>query len=967
MKEFVLKAVSEKTGYPVEMLDLDLDLEADLGIDTVKQAELFATIRTHFDIPRREDLHLADYNNLTKVIGFMHDALIARNGAAGENKAGTIEAEPGANLVSAGNSPVKTMEQTVGRVEQLLNGEVDQVITRRVPLPVLRPRLELCTPSGVELGEGSRVFVVGDRGKTGESLAKRLRGRKAQVMIVSGDDPDEVERKAVEFSAQGAVDGVYFLTGLDEELPLEQMSHEQWFMEIERRATTLFRLMRAIPGEPFLVSATRMGGLHGFEPDGAAAPLGGLVSGFTKALAQERPGKLVKVVDFEQQAGPADISSRLLAETMNDSAVVEVGWKENLRYSITPVEQPAVEADFELTKESVYVVSGGSGGITAPVVLDLAQHCGGTFFLLSRTALPGSDDADLKQLTADRNAFKAEMGRRLKEKGEKATPAAVDQKLASLDRAAATLETINAAQRAGATVKYIICDVTDGVACEAAIEQVLAEAGRVDVFIHAAGADRSRKIEAKPLEEYRQIISVKADGFFNLFKAFTKFTCIPKAMVFFSSVAGRFGNSGQTDYSAANDLLGKIASSLPRQVPGMKVVSLDWGAWAEVGMASRGYIPELMKRAGIEMLHPAAAAPLVRQELLHGRSGDEVVLAGSLGILSDQSRQDGGLDLVKANDALTSDGAAHIMLTRATGFNIEEGVILEADLDPTAEPFLRDHALNGIPLLPGVMGIEGLSTASQHIASRLASEKGSFRVTGLENIQFLAPFKFYRNQPRRVTWKARVIREGGELVAYASLESTLTRYGRDPERMLHFTGKVLLSPVSDPREEKTGETIAWKGGDAIQSEEIYKLYFHGPSFQVLEAVVREGESVVGKLRSDLPPITNTKEQLSTQPILVELCLQTAGIWEIGATGTMALPRSIASLKVYRVGMNGSAIYAEVTQHENDDGRPSFDARVLDAKGRVYLEMEDYRTEPLPYSVEQEQLIPIQGLMNRPQE
>ena len=47
IKQFVLNAVSEKTGYPVEMLDLDLDLEADLGVDTVKQAELFATIRTH--------------------------------------------------------------------------------------------------------------------------------------------------------------------------------------------------------------------------------------------------------------------------------------------------------------------------------------------------------------------------------------------------------------------------------------------------------------------------------------------------------------------------------------------------------------------------------------------------------------------------------------------------------------------------------------------------------------------------------------------------------------------------------------------------------------------------------------------------------------------------------------------------------------------------------------------------------
>ena len=71
--------VSEKTGYPVEMLDLDLDLEADLGIDTVKQAELFAAIRTHYGIPRREDLILADYSTLNMVIGFVQENLPKSN------------------------------------------------------------------------------------------------------------------------------------------------------------------------------------------------------------------------------------------------------------------------------------------------------------------------------------------------------------------------------------------------------------------------------------------------------------------------------------------------------------------------------------------------------------------------------------------------------------------------------------------------------------------------------------------------------------------------------------------------------------------------------------------------------------------------------------------------------------------------------------------------------------------------
>ncbi len=56
--------VAEQTGYPPDLLDLDLDLEADLGVDTVKQAEVFAAVRGHYGIERDDDLKLRDYPTL---------------------------------------------------------------------------------------------------------------------------------------------------------------------------------------------------------------------------------------------------------------------------------------------------------------------------------------------------------------------------------------------------------------------------------------------------------------------------------------------------------------------------------------------------------------------------------------------------------------------------------------------------------------------------------------------------------------------------------------------------------------------------------------------------------------------------------------------------------------------------------------------------------------------------------------
>jgi acyl carrier protein len=65
VKVKVLEIASEQTGYPVDMLDLDLDLEADLGIDTVKQAQMFAAIREPYGIERDDTLQLRDFHRIS--------------------------------------------------------------------------------------------------------------------------------------------------------------------------------------------------------------------------------------------------------------------------------------------------------------------------------------------------------------------------------------------------------------------------------------------------------------------------------------------------------------------------------------------------------------------------------------------------------------------------------------------------------------------------------------------------------------------------------------------------------------------------------------------------------------------------------------------------------------------------------------------------------------------------------------
>ena len=292
IQQYVLSVVSEKTGYPGEMLDLELDLEADLGIDTVKQAELFAAIRTNYEIPRKEDLRLSEYNTLSKVIGFVVD-----------NLSSAVVAEP---------EMPKNQEELTEPIKGIdILTEPNLSIRRRVPVPVLRPRLDLCIPSGIEIGIASRILIVKDSGKTADTLARKLKAKGAQVFVTVGK---EAISKAIEWTESGQIQGVYYLSGLDADPEWSDLDLTKWHTSIEEHVETLFTLMQTLQDKTFLITATRMGGLMGLV--NPSNPIGGTISGFTKALSRERSNTLIKTIDFEGGATAAIVSSRLLDETL---------------------------------------------------------------------------------------------------------------------------------------------------------------------------------------------------------------------------------------------------------------------------------------------------------------------------------------------------------------------------------------------------------------------------------------------------------------------------------------------------------------------------------------------------------------------------------------------------------------------------------------------------------------------------
>src|ERR1019366_6545522 len=310
----------------------------------------------------------------------------------------------------------------------------------------------------------------------------------------------------------------------------------------------------------------------------------------------------------------------------------------------------------------------------------------------------------------------------------------------------------------------------------AVIDGVRAMHGRIDVLMHAAGIEISHLLPDKAPQEFDLVFDVKSDGWFNLMSAIGDMPL--GATVAFTSVAGRFGNGGQTDYSAANDMLCKLTSSFRSTRPATRGIAIDWTAWTGIGMATRGSIPKMMELAGIDMLGPDAGVPVVRRELTAGGTRGEVVIADRLGLMLDEWNETGGLD---------PSAVVHgPMIGADVSMGIHSGLTVRTTLDPAEQGFWRDPAMDGTPLLPGVMGVEAFA--------ELASlPLPGWSVAAVEDVQFDAPFKFYRAQPRTLILRATFREDGPDLIAECRLIGTRElRAVVEPQVKTHFRGHVRM-------------------------------------------------------------------------------------------------------------------------------------------------------------------------------
>jgi len=112
LETFLVKFVVEHTGYPAEVVELDADLEADLGIDSIKKAQLFGALREYFDVTPGENLTLDDFRTLRHVLNFLRGTPVATSVPASES-APTSAPVVAASVSASSAAPVSPPAPTV--------------------------------------------------------------------------------------------------------------------------------------------------------------------------------------------------------------------------------------------------------------------------------------------------------------------------------------------------------------------------------------------------------------------------------------------------------------------------------------------------------------------------------------------------------------------------------------------------------------------------------------------------------------------------------------------------------------------------------------------------------------------------------------------------------------------------------------------------------------------------------------
>ncbi|MFA0160298.1 phosphopantetheine-binding protein [Vibrio splendidus] len=875
----MMEVVADKTGYPAEMLDLAMDMEADLGIDSIKRVEILGTVQDQLPtLPELNPEDLAECRTLGEIVTYMQSKLSAA-------------------------APVATPKaESVTPIAETATAELpphNEVALKKLP----------AADKLVDCFSKDACVVITDDGHNAGVLAEKLTANGIQVAVVrsalSAASPLNSEIASYTLNSVDDAGVTAVINDIEADLKTSnkviagfihlqaiidaKQSNEQAVnLNADSRAslTTAFLFakhlngqLNAVSGRSVFFTLSRIDGGFGYldTKQLANAELNqAALSGLTKTLSHEWSNVFCRALDAD-----ASIDARHLAEAITgelfdiDTNTVEIGLShaengESGRATLiatTPGAAQTKNTGAQLTKSDKVLVTGGAKGVTFECALTLAKQCKSHFILAGRSKHITSAELPQWAQGKQEKELKPAAIAHLQATGDKPTPKKVDTLLKPV---LSSLE-INAALAAfneiGASAEYLSLDVSN----HESVAKTLANFEGITGLIHGAGVLADKHIQDKTLDELNMVYGTKVGGLEAVLGGLDSSKL--KLIAMFSSAAGFYGNTGQSDYSMSNEILNKAALQLSARNPQAKVMSFNWGPW-DGGMVNAA-LKRMFTERGVYVIPLQAGAELFSSQLLN-ETGIQLLVGTSMQ----------GSDNKEA--AVKKLNAESVHLAESP---LNTSITVTRHLDPKALPFIQDHCIAGNPVLPTVCAIQWM----REVAEQLLGVNVS-----VHNYKLLKGVIFDTDEVQELKLVL-----SSDAKSKEQLKAVISCQGRPQYQAQLQVASVQVS--EDVQQASVKRFEANTSAPVTTAQALYSdgTLFHGPRLQGITSVERFDD--LGLLaQCQLPQIENSdcgafipKQGFGdSQPFAEDYLLQAMLVWARLKYGAASLPSAIGEFICY---------------------------------------------------------------------
>ncbi|MBC8440931.1 MAG: acyltransferase domain-containing protein [Deltaproteobacteria bacterium] len=920
----VKEVIAVQTGYTADMLEDDLDLEADLGVDTVKQVEIFAKLASNFGFSVPDDLKLRDLNTIAKLADYIAVRAKAEQTARTE-------------LPTA----LESHEVNQEAVKVVPLNEADEFPDPASPIKrlIIRtdesklPELSKNDFTGDLKVAGKKIIVSLDSHGFANELIKKIKLKKGEVITIGRKGADfkfdltdvkATQKRVEEFKrTYPEINGFIHLAPLDYYFDRENQKTvsddclnttiKSFFVMIKALFETLDQK------ETFIGTITFDSVVFPYmEGCGDIHPMFAGLSGLMKTVNKELADTRVKVVDFsykQPKKSRAKIVDTFLKELLCGDTRCEVGYKDKKRYVISMKHSIADKTQKVISDNDTLLVTGGAGGITYEIIKKVVEKYKTNLIILDINDIYSTDPKYLDKTSSD-----VELMAQLRKDMPGEKPIEIKRALDRLIRVRQSVENIEYLKSLGVSVEYNCVDVTNAKAVKAACDKY----DRIDGVFHAAGMEMSQFIPKKELWSFELVVDVKVKGMQNLLQAFKDRDY--KYFFTFSSVTARFGNEGQVDYTAANDFLGKTLFRQKQLHPERTYKVYAWTAWGGVGMATNPTVKAVLEERGIQFLPMEQGVKFFMADLLD-RTESEMVFSG--------------LDYSFDKDGLLGNPIdAQFPFLDTPVEKTSTGITYSRVLDVERDVFLHDHTMEDVPLFLGATGIETMA----EVAKSLSKDKKHF----VELTDFQIPYgiKLLKGRPKELLISGNY--EGQDL-----FDCRITSQFKNPKGLvmgdpkLHYEGKYRFAkkPLK-AKKIKLPEfnPVSWEGDIEPLVYHPRRLFMFGLFGTITDINSFDGKTLVTTMEDK-----STKEffkgitdpNFVAAPILIDAMFQTGGLLEFFTSSRTVLPYKIKSLKFYKDVEKNREYFCITQKKDSGEETNTYDLKLIDKKGNVFIEVDGF--------------------------